>query len=167
MLAPSMVSARPVIDIMREGDVHAVAAIDPSTRMTEDHLRAELARGWARTWVAREDTTVVGYLLTWHVADELHVMNVATRADRRRQGIARALMNEAVAFARDKKVKHVLLEVRRSNAPAIALYRAFGFFAMGVRSKYYPDDEDAVEMVLLFDSATGKVLEHQDEVRLV
>ena len=45
-------------------------------------------------------------------------------------------------------MKHVLLEVRRSNAAAIALYRALGFFAMGVRARYYPDDEDAVEMVL-------------------
>ena len=49
-------------------------------------------------------------------------------------------------------MRHVLLEVRRSNAPAIALYRALGFFAMGVRARYYPDDEDAVEMVLAFDS---------------
>jgi ribosomal protein S18 acetylase RimI-like enzyme len=63
-------------------------------------------------------------------------------------------------------VKHVLLEVRRSNAAAIALYRVFGFFAMGVRARYYPDDEDAVEMVLLFDQVTGKIVEHEDEVRL-
>ena len=52
-------------------------------------------------------------------------------------------------------MKHVLLEVRRSNAPAIALYRALGFFAMGVRARYYPDDEDAVEMVLALDLETG------------
>jgi ribosomal-protein-alanine N-acetyltransferase len=56
--------------------------------------------------------------------------------------------------------------VRRSNAAAIALYRSVGFFAMGVRAKYYPDDEDAVEMVLLLDPATGAVVAHDDEVRL-
>ena len=154
------------IDAMRERDVADVAGMDESTRMNEDHLRTELERAWARTWVAREKDDVVGYILTWHVADELHVMNVATRADRRRRGIASALMREAVAYARDKQVKHVLLEVRRSNTAAIALYRAFGFFAMGVRARYYPDDEDAVEMVLLFDQATGKVVKHEDEVRL-
>ena len=166
MLGSRAMPERHVIDRMRERDVADVAELDESTRMNEDHLRTELAREWARTWVAREGTSVVGYLLTWHVADELHVMNVATRADRRRQGIARALMNEAVAYARDKHVKHMLLEVRRSNAAAIALYRGFGFFAMGVRARYYPDDEDAVEMVLLFDVATGKIVEHPDEVRL-
>jgi ribosomal-protein-alanine N-acetyltransferase len=60
----------------------------------------------------------------------------------------------------------VLLEVRRSNAAAIALYRRVGFFAMGVRSRYYPDDEDAVEMVLMIDPETGAVVAHDDEVRL-
>jgi ribosomal-protein-alanine N-acetyltransferase len=154
------------IDAMRERDVQDVAGMDESTRMNEEHLRTELARAWARTWVAREQDDVVGYILTWHVADELHVMNVATRADRRRRGVGSALMREAIAYARSKQVKHILLEVRRSNAAAIALYRAFGFFAMGVRARYYPDDEDAVEMVLLFDQSTGKVVKHEDEVRL-
>ncbi len=154
------------IDAMHERDVADVAELDESTRMNEEHLRTELARAWARTWVAREGDDVIGYILTWHVADELHVMNVATRADRRRRGVGSALMREAVAYARKHEVKHILLEVRRSNSAAIALYRAFGFFAMGVRSRYYPDDEDAVEMVLLFDPATGKVVKHEDEVRL-
>jgi len=166
MLSSRKMSASFDIDAMRERDVADVAAMDESTRMNEDHLRTELARAWARTWVAREQDDVVGYILTWHVADELHVMNVATRADRRRRGIGSALMREAIAYARGRQVKHILLEVRRSNAAAIALYRAFGFFAMGVRARYYPDDEDAVEMVLLFDQATGKVVKHEDEVRL-
>jgi [ribosomal protein S18]-alanine N-acetyltransferase len=166
MLTSRRMSVPYDIDAMHERDVPDVAAMDEVTQMSEDHLRTELARPWARTWVARENDDVVGYLLTWHVADELHVMNVATRTDRRRRGIARSLMREAVAYARDKSIKHVLLEVRRSNLGAIALYRAFGFFAMGVRAKYYADDEDAVEMVLLFDQATGKIVQHADEVRL-
>jgi ribosomal-protein-alanine N-acetyltransferase len=162
-------------------DLPAIASMEGPTRMDEAQLRAELERPWSRTWVAREcrtlersdradsntdDDVPVGYLLTWHVADELHVMNVATRPDRRRRGIARALMNEALAYARGRAIKHVLLEVRRSNAPAIALYRAFGFFAMGLRTRYYADDEDAVEMVLLLDPATGAIVAHEDEVRL-
>jgi len=154
------------IDAMRERDVADVAELDESTRMNEEHLRTELARAWARTWVAREKGDAIGYILTWHVADELHVMNVATRADRRRRGVGSALLREAIAYARDKQVKHILLEVRRSNAAAIALYRVFGFFAMGVRARYYPDDEDAVEMVLQFDQGTGKIVKHEDEVRL-
>jgi ribosomal-protein-alanine N-acetyltransferase len=155
-----------LVDVMHAGDVHDVASIEGPTKMGEDQLHAELARPWTRAWVVREDARVVGYLVTWHVADELHVMNVATREDRRRRGIARAMMSEAVAYARAHRIRHVLLEVRRSNASAISLYRALGFFAMGVRSRYYPDDEDAVEMVLMFDVATGQIVAHADEVRV-
>ncbi len=166
MLTSREMSASYDIDAMRARDVADVASLDEAARMDEDHLRTELGRAWARTWVAREKDDVIGYILTWHVADELHVMNVATRADRRRRGVGSALMREAIAYARDKQVKHVLLEVRRSNSAAIALYRVFGFFAMGVRAKYYPDDEDAVEMVLQFEQGTGKIVKHEDEVRL-
>ncbi len=149
-----------------------VAAMEGPTRMDEAQVRAELERPWARIWVARETepgtgtSRIAGYLVAWHVADELHVMNVATRADRRRRGIGRALVDAAVAYARARRVRHALLEVRRSNRAAIAMYRGIGFFAMGVRSKYYPDDEDAVEMVLLFDPNTGEIVQHDDEVRL-
>lgn len=151
---------------MREGDVREVAAMEGPTRMDEAQVRAELERPWARIWVARERDAIVGYLVAWHVADELHVMNVAARADRRRRGIGRALVGAAVAYARAGRVRHALLEVRRSNRPAIALYRSVGFFAMGVRSRYYADDEDAVEMVLLFDPTTGDIVAHADEIRL-
>ena len=157
---------------MKEGDIREVAAMEGPTRMDEAQVRAELERPWARIWVARESEPgsgtkrIAGYLVAWHVADELHVMNVATRADRRRRGIGRALVGAAVAYARARRVRHALLEVRRSNRPAIALYRSVGFFAMGVRTRYYADDEDAVEMVLLFDPTTGDIVAHADEIRL-
>jgi ribosomal-protein-alanine N-acetyltransferase len=155
------------IDAMKPGDLAAVAAIEGPTRMDEAQLKDELARTWARLWVAREeDEAVVAFLVSWHVADELHVLNVATRADRRRRGIGRALMDVVLAYAQTQRVRHVLLEVRRSNGAAIALYRRVGFFAMGVRARYYPDDEDAVEMVLMLDPETGSVVAHDDEVRL-
>ena len=155
------------IEPMRPDDVPAVAAIEGPTRMDELQLRGEVERSWSRLWVAREqDGVVVAYLVAWHVVDELHVLNVATREDRRRQGIGRALMDAVVSYASQRQVAHVLLEVRRSNRPAIELYRAVGFFAMGVRARYYPDDEDAVEMVLALDPESGAVVAHADEVRL-
>jgi ribosomal-protein-alanine N-acetyltransferase len=158
------------IEAMVEADAVAVAAIEGPTRMSESQVRDEMSRPWSRLWVAREDTpplrAVVAFLVAWHVADELHVLNVATRPDQRRRGIGRALMDEVVRYARAARLRHVLLEVRRSNRAAIALYRDVGFFAMGVRARYYPDDEDAVEMVLALDPATGDVVAHDDEVRL-
>ncbi len=155
------------VDPMAQADVQAVLRMQDTTQLDAEQLRDELARPWARLWVAREGANdVVALLVAWHISDELHVLNVATRADRRRLGAARSLLDAMLAYAREKRVKHVLLEVRRSNKGAIALYRAVGFFAMGIRARYYPDDEDAVEMVLALDSESGGVVAHVDEVRV-
>jgi ribosomal-protein-alanine N-acetyltransferase len=153
------------IEPMKEADVRSVARLDSATRVEEAQLRDELARPWSRLWVARDHGgAVVAFLAAWHVADELHVLNVTTRSDRRRRGIARVLMKTAIRYGQDNRVRHLLLEVRRSNAGATALYRAVGFFATGVRPRYYPDDEDAVEMRLLFDPVTGEVVRRSDEI---
>jgi ribosomal-protein-alanine N-acetyltransferase len=170
-----------------ERDVAEVAAIDavtfPQTRPAEEHVREELSRPWTRAWVAREandasdaeaanttDATerarVVGYLLSWHVADELHILQVAAAPAERRRGIGRALVDEALAYCARERVRLVLLEVRRSNLPAIALYRRVGFVASNVRRAYYNDGEDAVEMQLELDPATGARVPRVDEAGL-
>jgi [ribosomal protein S18]-alanine N-acetyltransferase len=154
------------IEPMRDEDVRSVAHLDASTPVDEGQLREELARPWSRLWIARDHRGVVAFLAAWHVADELHVLNVTTRPDRRRRGIARELMKTAIRYGQENRVRHLLLEVRRSNAGAMALYRAVGFFATGVRPRYYPDDEDAVEMRLLFDPVTSEIVAHGDEIPL-
>lgn len=152
---------------MKAEDVVAVASIEGPTQMAEASLQEEMLRPWSRSWIAREEGVgVVAFVIAWHVADELHVLNIATRSDRQRRGLARVLMDEVLGYGRRRGVRHLFLEVRRSNRAAISLYRALGFFAMGVRARYYADDEDAVEMVLTLDPATGDVLPHTDEVRL-
>ncbi len=150
---------------MQEGDVPSIVGLEDPSLVHEDELRAELLRPWARLWVAREDddAAVVAFLSTWHVADEIHVLNLVTRPERRRRGIARALLREAIAYAQRASAVRILLEVRRSNAPAIGLYRSLGFFAFGVRARYYRDHEDALEMMLVF-GPTGEIERRPDEV---
>ncbi|HEY4013155.1 MAG TPA: ribosomal protein S18-alanine N-acetyltransferase [Polyangiaceae bacterium] len=153
------------IERMTKADLREAAALEPPA--DEARLKEELARPWSRLWVAREDGDgIVGFLASWHVADELHVLDVLVRSDRRRQGIGRALMKTCLEYARKHVLGRILLEVRRSNAGAIALYRSTGFSAMNVRARYYPDDEDAVEMALQLDPSTGAVVAHADEVDL-
>ena len=111
----------------------------------------ELDKPWARVWVARDKQAVraVGFLVAWHVVDELHVLHVATAANMRRRGVGSALVDAAIAYARTSEVRLCLLEVRRSNDPAIRLYEKHGFVVENVRPKYYSDnDEDALEMWL-------------------
>ncbi|UQA62314.1 GNAT family N-acetyltransferase [Polyangium aurulentum] len=127
----------------------------------------ELSRAWARVWIARAgEGEPVGFLVAWHVADELHVLNVASASAARRRGIGSALVREAIAYAVESRVRLVLLEVRRSNTPAIRLYRKFAFHTSGLRAGYYADGEDAVEMALALDPDTGQSLAREDEISL-
>jgi ribosomal-protein-alanine N-acetyltransferase len=130
-------------------------------------ITEELERAWSRIWVARTAGRTVGFLVAWHVADELHVLNIAVTEALRRRGIARELMRVALRYASEGRIRIILLEVRRSNRPALKLYRSLSFSALGVRPGYYGDNgEDAVEMVLVLDPDTGQVVPSRDEIRL-
>jgi ribosomal-protein-alanine N-acetyltransferase len=165
-----------IVDVYREADLAEVLAIDvaafggdggrtpASSRLDAARIAEEIARPWTRFWVARAEGIVASFLLAWHVADELHVLDVATHPRTRRRGLATRLLEHALAYAREHRIRHLLLEVRRSNLPAIRLYRKLGFHAAGVRPRYYPDDEDAVEMVLVLDPETGEIVPKADEV---
>jgi ribosomal-protein-alanine N-acetyltransferase len=158
------------LDQRADADLAAVDAIaracfgDKASSLAE-----ELSRPWARLWSARlaPAGAAVGFLVAWHVADELHVLNVATAPAMRRRGVARTLMDEALGYAMAHRVRIVLLEVRRSNRAAIKLYRGLGFTALGVRPGYYSDNnEDAIEMILAIDPETGLPLPGRDEIRI-
>ncbi len=155
-------------------DLDAVEAIDRASFSSHTHLNAreELIRPFAATWIARPTTGAggqeppVGFILTWAVVDEVHVLNVACDPRVRRMGVGRALMNHAIGMAIANKAKLILLEVRVSNVAAIALYRSLGFCATNYRRGYYDNGEDALEMALVLDPETGHIVPGRDEVRL-
>ena len=107
----------------------------------------ELRRSYALLRVARQGTQAVGFLLAWRAADELHLTDLGVTASARRRGIGRSLVSGLCLEGEGIGARVVLLEVRESNAPAIALYRALGFEEQYRRARYYSDtDEDAVVM---------------------
>jgi ribosomal-protein-alanine N-acetyltransferase len=92
---------------------------------------------------------LVGYGIFQIVADELHVHNVAVEPGARRQGLARALLLEALTRARQAQVRVAHLEVREGNKAALALYSGLGFQMAGRRADYYDDPrEDALLLTL-------------------
>lgn len=101
-----------------------------------------------------EDGTVLGYAGLQTVLDEGYINNVAVGEAYRRQGVADELIAAFVRFGR-AKLAFLTLEVRASNAPAIALYAKHGFEEAGRRKNYYDDPkEDAILMTLEFDHGT-------------
>jgi ribosomal-protein-alanine N-acetyltransferase len=88
---------------------------------------------------------IVGYLVCSRYADVWHLMNIAVDPSLRRRGCGTALLEELLDRAGPDQP--YTLEVRTSNAPAIALYERFGFRSAGTRPRYYHDTgEDAVIM---------------------
>jgi ribosomal-protein-alanine N-acetyltransferase len=89
---------------------------------------------------------VCAFVHCWLIADEIQILNVATDRSYRRQGVARALLEALLDELSPKGFCVALLEVRASNAPAIALYRSLGFSDDAIRERYYSDGEDALLM---------------------
>lgn len=117
-------------------------------------FKRELTHDWSTILLAEERPgagarRILGFLIFWLVHDELHVLNLATSPGHRRKGVARALMAHTMEAARKHQCALATLEVRRSNDPAIHLYRSFGFRAVGIRPNYYVDErEDAIVMTV-------------------
>lgn len=79
---------------------------------------------------------VVGFSLTRTVADESELLLIAVREDRHRRGIGRKLLDHFSQSAKVAGLARIHLEVRDGN-PAIAMYSAAGFTAIGRRRNYY------------------------------
>jgi len=140
---------------MRPGDLDRVMAINSASFQhpwSADLIRRELFHEWSTILLAVDEGAageVLGFIVFWVVHDEVHVLNVAVAEEQRRRGVARALMGEAALRGRARGARLVTLEVRRSNAPALALYRALGYRDVAVRPRYYAEeDEDAIVMEL-------------------
>lgn len=105
-------------------------------------------RNPANRWFAAvEKGELVGFAGYFAAADQADILDVAVLPAHRRRGIARALMETVLAEAASDGVQTMFLEVRASNAPAIALYTLLGFTPCGKRKNYYSAPrEDAVLM---------------------
>jgi len=108
----------------------------------------DLARIDGLVIVATVGSSVVGFIAGQLMVDEAEVLDLVTAFRWRRRGVGRLLLAEFVEQVQARGVTRVMLEVRRSNVAAIALYERAGFGQVGERLRYYRDGEDA----LLFTS---------------
>jgi ribosomal-protein-alanine N-acetyltransferase len=146
--------ASPPVDFrrMRELDLPRVMEIERaafSHPWSEEMIRRELEHEFSTVLLATDgrDGPILGFAVVWLVHDELHVLNVAVAPESRRRGVARSVLDRVEGNGREQGARVAMLEVRRSNAPAIALYRSLGYHEVGVRPRYYAEDgEDALVM---------------------
>ncbi len=138
---------------MCSADLSAVVAIEAESQPApwpEKIFAEELAREWARLDVVEVGTSVVAAFCNyWVVADEVQLLNICCGAAHRRKGHGLALMEHLVRVATERSARLVTLEVRVSNEPAIALYQRLGFESAGVRPKYYADNGEDAQVMLL------------------
>ncbi len=94
---------------------------------------------------------LAAFAITQVVLDEATLFNIAVSPDFQRQGLGRMLLEHLIAELEKRDVFTLWLEVRASNAPAIALYQSLGFNEADIRRNYYPTAsgrEDAIVMAL-------------------
>lgn len=136
------------LEQMTDAHVAQIARLERhcfSDPWSEKSVASELNNCLSLWLVALDGATVAGYIGSQSVGDEADMMNVAVHPDYRRRGIARELVMGLVAALGEKGVHSLALEVRASNAPAIALYEQLGFTQVGRRPNYYRNPkEDAL-----------------------
>ena len=133
------------LEWMTDAHVAQVAELEKlcfSDPWSENSVASELRNPLSLWLVALDDATVAGYIGSQSVQGEADMMNVAVHPDYRRKGIARQLVTELVAALAKKGVHSLALEVRASNAPAIALYEQLGFIQVGLRPNYYRNPKE-------------------------
>ncbi len=137
--------------------VHEIDRLSFPMPWSERSYRFELTENKKSiTWVAEApggapDTPplVVGMIVIWAIIDEAHVATIAAHPNYRGLGIGRRLLARGLLTAVERGARMAYLEVRRSNLAAQKLYEQFGFEIVGVRPRYYKDnDEDALLMTL-------------------
>jgi ribosomal-protein-alanine N-acetyltransferase len=144
-----------------EDDVAQIAAIEAKVHKAPwgaDEIRAELNKPYGHFMVLTDDETdsvIQGYIVFWLMFDECNILNVAVDLPYRGLGLAKRMIQATVGAAMRKNIRKILLDVRKSNLPAIQLYQAQNFVITHIRKSFYSDGEDAYQMALFLQEQDG------------
>jgi ribosomal-protein-alanine N-acetyltransferase len=140
-----------VIEAMRLEDLDEVQRIEEASFTTPwppNAYRSELMTNRLASYlVARAQGRIVAYGGMWLMVDEAHITTFAVHPAWRRQRLGERLLLAFLDLARDRHAREATLEVRLSNVAARRLYEKYGFRPVGLRPRYYSDNnEDALIM---------------------
>lgn len=135
---------------MKNEDADAVAMIEQecfSLPWSKEALLASMAQSYSYFVVAKTEDDIAGYGAIYVVAGEGEIINIAVKGEYRRCGIGEAIVKDLLQEGKKRQAEKVFLEVRESNAAAIALYERCGFEKQGIRKNFYEKPtENAVIM---------------------
>jgi ribosomal-protein-alanine N-acetyltransferase len=141
----------PPVELADRAAVLALEAASQQRPLGWDGLAAELddGDGLAVTLVARDATdAIVAHASARCFDDSVHIVRLVVAGAQRRRGVGAALLARLIGWARQRGSARITLEVRATNAEALALYARAGLVPLGRRRGYYPDGEDAVVCTL-------------------
>lgn len=120
----------------------------PNHHWSKEDYEKELTNNLAHYRCAvNSENKILGHYGFWQIFEEAHIVTIEVLPEYRKQKIATALMINLVDECYKQMIKYITLEVRESNIAAISLYEKFGFSTIGMRKKYYQDnDENALIM---------------------
>lgn len=101
-------------------------------------------------FVAKQKNQIVGFGGIWKAVDDIHITNLVTKKNMRNLGIAKQILDKLIQTAKQTELASLTLEVNENNLPAIDLYEKFGFQKLGIRKKYYNNQDNAIIMTLYF-----------------
>ncbi len=107
----------------------------------ESLLGQDTVFGYAALEEGRAGAGPLGFVLARIAADEGEILTITVARAHRRRGLGRLLMDAALRHLHGERAAALFLEVDETNAPAIALYRRFGFRQVGNRPDYYATAE--------------------------
>lgn len=113
-------------------------------------LKQELENGKSKYFVAKQENEIVGFVGILLIIDQVNIMNIVVKKDKRNFGIGSLLLEEIIRYSKIHNATSITLEVNEKNIPAIKLYEKYGFKQVGLRRKYYNNEDNAILMDLVF-----------------
>ena len=96
--------------------------------------------------VIKQNEEIYGFAGFRTIFEEMEIMNIVTKVDKRNQGFASNMLSYILRYAHNHEMEKINLEVNENNLPAIKLYKTYGFQVVGKRNAYYKDGGNAILM---------------------
>ncbi len=140
-----------IIRRMRECDIPRVYEIERESfddAWDEESFAYSIGSAHDYGIVAVKDDIVCGFLIMRISFDTADIINVCVAEDYRHEGMGTGLLKDALSYGAQMSIIRYILEVRKSNSPAVKLYENEGFVTQGIRKTYYSNPvEDALIMI--------------------